>query len=107
MSTTSTLTNEQLVARIAELEAKLEAKGKKAPKAEKYKITEKGSVSHYCLGHFPVTLTYAQWNVILDGAAELKSFLEKAKSEGKLFIRDKKANPFVFVPREEREAAAK
>ena len=53
--TTSELTPEQMAARIAELEARI-AKGGTL----RFKVSEKGAVSVYGLGRFPVTLYVEQ-----------------------------------------------
>ena len=45
---------------------------------------EKGGVSVYGLGRFPVTLYYEQWVRLLDAAEELRAFLEKNKGRLKL-----------------------
>jgi len=58
-------TREELLARIAELEKRTE--GKKSGKLE-FKVGEKGGVSVYGLGRFPVTLYYEQWIRLLDTA---------------------------------------
>lgn len=42
----------------------------------KYKVSEKGAVSVYGLGRFPVTLYREQWTRLLDAAAELRAFIE-------------------------------
>jgi hypothetical protein len=53
------------------------------------KVSEKGALSIYGLGRFPVTLYKEQWIRLLDRADEIKSFLKendhllKAKQEGK------------------------
>ncbi len=74
-------TKEELMARIAELEKQVEAK--KSGKLQ-FKVGEKGGVSVYGLGRFPVTLYYEQWARLLDAAEELKAFLEANKSRLKL-----------------------
>ena len=56
-------TKEELMARIAELEK--QAGGKKSGKLE-FKVGDKGGVSVYGLGRFPVTLYYEQWIRLLD-----------------------------------------
>ena len=70
-------TNAELRARIAELEKRIEAK--KSGKLE-FKVGEKGGVSVYGLGRFPVTLYYEQWLRLLDVAGELRAFLEENRS---------------------------
>jgi hypothetical protein len=49
-----------------------------------FKVSEKGGVSVYGLGRFPVTLYYEQWVRLLDQAKELREFLEENKSKLKL-----------------------
>jgi hypothetical protein len=74
-------TKEDLMARIAELEKKLESK--ETGKLE-FKVGDKGGVSVYGLGRFPVTLYYEQWTRLLDAGRELRAFLEANKSRLKL-----------------------
>jgi hypothetical protein len=49
-----------------------------------FKVGEKGGVSVYGLGRFPVTLYYEQWVRLLDSADGLRAFLEENKSKLKL-----------------------
>jgi hypothetical protein len=72
---------EELLARIAELEK--QADSKKQGSLE-FKVGEKGGVSVYGLGRFPVTLYYEQWVRLLDSAEGLRAFLEENKSKLKL-----------------------
>ena len=74
-------TKEELLARIAELEK--QAGSKKSGKIE-FRVGEKGGVSVYGLGRFPVTLYYEQWIRLLDAAGDLRSFLDGNKSRLKL-----------------------
>jgi hypothetical protein len=74
-------TKEELLARIAELEK--QAGGRKKGNLE-FRVGEKGGVSVYGLGRFPVTLYYEQWVRLLDVAADLRAFLEENKSRLKL-----------------------
>ena len=66
---------------IAELEKQVG--GKKSGKLE-FKVSEKGGVSVYGLGRFPVTLYYEQWTKLLDAVEDLRAFLEANKSRLKL-----------------------
>jgi hypothetical protein len=75
----NTLTPEQMAARIAELEGRL-ARGSKIS----FKVSEKGAVSVYGLGRFPVTLYFEQWDTLLSHATELRAFLADNKSRLKL-----------------------
>ncbi len=72
---------EELLAKIAELEKKVEGRKKGALE---FRVGEKGGVSVYGLGRFPVTLYYEQWNRLLDAANELREFLEANKHRLKL-----------------------
>ena len=74
-------TKEELMARIAELEK--QAGAKKAAKLE-FRVGEKGGVSVYGLGRFPVTLYYEQWTKLLDAGEDLRAFLEANTSSLKL-----------------------
>jgi hypothetical protein len=73
------LTPEQMAARIAELEGRL-AKSSTLS----FKVSEKGAVSVYGLGRFPVTLYFEQWHKLLAHSEELRAFLEANKSKLKL-----------------------
>ena len=74
-------TKEELLARIAELEK--QAGGRKGGSLE-FRVSEKGGVSVYGLGRFPVTLYYEQWVRLLDSADRLRAFLVENKSKLKL-----------------------
>jgi len=76
-------TYEELQARIAELEKKT---ARRTGDLE-FKVGEKGGVSVYGLGRFPVTLYYEQWIRLLDAAARLREFLEENK--GRLKLKEK------------------
>jgi hypothetical protein len=74
-------TKEDLMAKITQLEKQL---GSKQSGNLEFKVGEKGGVSVYGLGRFPVTLYYEQWNKLLDAAEDLRAFLETNKSRLKL-----------------------
>jgi len=74
-------TKDELLARIAELEK--QAGSKRSGRME-FKVSEKGGVSVYGLGRFPVTLYYEQWTRLLDSVDALRAFLEENKSKLKL-----------------------
>ena len=71
-------TYEELKARVAELEKQ------KHMGSLQFKVSEKGGVSVYGLGRFPVTLYYEQWVRLLDAVQELRDFLETNKANLKL-----------------------
>jgi hypothetical protein len=78
-------TKEELLARIAELEKQ---SGTRAKGSLEFRVGEKGGVSVYGLGRFPVTLYYEQWIRLLDVAENLRAFLEENKSRLKLKEKD-------------------
>jgi hypothetical protein len=74
-------TYEELKARLATLEKQQE---KRRAGSMEFRVGEKGGVSVYGLGRFPVTLYYEQWIRLLDAADKLREFLEENKSKLKL-----------------------
>lgn len=79
-------TREELLARIAELEK--ESVGRKRGALE-FRVSEKGGVSVYGLGRFPVTLYQEQWARLLDSADTLRAFIEENKSRLKVKNQEK------------------
>ncbi|MGH9775652.1 MAG: hypothetical protein ACRD50_11970 [Candidatus Acidiferrales bacterium] len=77
---------EELKARVAELEK--QGTGRHTGGLD-FKVGEKGGVSVYGLGRFPVTLYYEQWIRLLDVSEKLRSFLEENKANGKLKLKQK------------------
>jgi hypothetical protein len=73
-------TYEELKARVEDLEKKT---GRRSGELD-FKVGEKGGVSVYGLGRFPVTLYYEQWIKLLDAAGKIREFLEEHKSKLKL-----------------------
>ena len=69
----------QMAARIAELEARI-AKGGSL----RFKVSEKGAVSVYGLGRFPVTLYLEQWENLLSHTDELRQFIEANRAHLKI-----------------------
>lgn len=74
-------TYEELKAKLAELEKQ---QGTRRTGSLEFRVGEKGGVSVYGLGRFPVTLYYEQWKRLLDASDKLKEFLEQNKSKLKL-----------------------
>ncbi len=75
-------TYEELKAQLEELK-KQQAGGRRTGALD-FRVGEKGGVSVYGLGRFPVTLYYEQWLRLLDAADKLREFLEENKSRLKL-----------------------
>jgi len=78
-------TYEELKAKLAAAEEQL--KGRKRGSID-FKVSEKGAVSVYGLGRFPVTLYYEQWVRLLDSSDALRQFMEENKSSLKLKTAD-------------------
>ncbi|MFL6416155.1 MAG: hypothetical protein ACJ74Y_10875 [Bryobacteraceae bacterium] len=74
-------TKEELLARIAELEKE---KSSKRSGSLTFKVSEKGAVSVYGVGRFPVTLYYEQWIRLFNAAEDIKAFIEENKSKLKV-----------------------
>jgi hypothetical protein len=71
-------TPEQKLARLeAENKALREQMDQRRSAQLRLKVSEKGGVSVYGLGRFPVTLYKEQWVRLLDYADEIKSFLKE------------------------------
>jgi hypothetical protein len=77
---------EELKARLAELEKQ---GGNRRTGQLDFRVGEKGGVSVYGLGRFPVTLYYEQWTRLLDASPQLREFLEENKAAGKLKLKEK------------------
>ena len=58
--------------------AALKARG---PRGVSLKVSEKGGVSVYGLGRFPVTLYKEQWTKLLDMAEEIRAFIKAHDNE--------------------------
>lgn len=76
---------EELKAQLAELQKQ---SGSRRTGALDFRVGEKGGVSVYGLGRFPVTLYYEQWIRLLDTSKELREFLEENKANGKLKLKE-------------------
>jgi hypothetical protein len=79
-------TYEELKAKLAEME---KVTGGRRTGSLEFRVGEKGGVSVYGLGRFPVTLYYEQWIRLLETAPQLREFLESNKADGKLKLKEK------------------
>lgn len=69
-------TEAELKAELDKLRAEnAELKGRKRP-AVSLKVSEKGGLSVYGLGRFPVTLYKEQWTKLLDMGDEIRAFIK-------------------------------
>ncbi len=65
-----------LKAELEKLKAENAALKKGTGKGLSLKISEKGGLSVYGLGRFPVTLYKEQWNKLLDVAEDIRQFIK-------------------------------
>lgn len=72
---TSTLTMDQMQARIAQLEAANAAMKAASQRKLTLKVSDKGAVSLYGLGRFPVTLYKGQWERLIGEIEHVKAFI--------------------------------
>jgi hypothetical protein len=63
------------------LRAENERLKKGSSKGMSLKVSEKGGVSVYGLGRFPVTLYKEQWKKLLDMSDEIRNFIEANESQ--------------------------
>ncbi len=78
------MADHDLQAELEKLRAENEALKQKRNTAVSMKVSEKGAVSVYGLGRFPVTLYQEQWVKLLGIADEIKTFIEENKSKLKV-----------------------
>jgi hypothetical protein len=74
--------DEELKAEIEKLRAENAALKARGGKGLSLKVSEKGAVSLYGMGRFPVTLYQEQWLKLLDFADDIRAFIQE--NEGKL-----------------------
>jgi hypothetical protein len=74
------MSDENLQREIERLKAENEALKKRRTSTVSMKVSEKGAVSVYGLGRFPVTLYQEQWQKLLAMAEEIKTFIEENKA---------------------------
>ncbi|MEK6716315.1 MAG: hypothetical protein AABZ16_02340 [candidate division NC10 bacterium] len=77
--------DEDLRAELERLRAENEALKAKTTRATSIRVSEKGGVSVYGLGRFPVTLYKEQWLKLLAMADDIKRFI--AENESRLKVK--------------------
>jgi hypothetical protein len=78
------MADEDLQAELARLRAENETLKQRRSNAISIKVSEKGAVSVYGLGRFPVTLYQEQWQKLLAMADDIKSFIEENRARLKV-----------------------
>jgi hypothetical protein len=68
--------SEDMQAELERLRAENQALKKTSAKGLSLKVSEKGALSVYGLGRFPVTLYKEQWGRLLDMAEEIRNFIK-------------------------------
>jgi hypothetical protein len=76
------MSEQDLKEELERLKAENEALKAKTTRATSIRVSEKGGVSVYGLGRFPVTLYKEQWLKLLDMTEDLRVFI--AENDGKL-----------------------
>ena len=69
------MSDEDLKAELERLRRENESLKKGAAKGISMKVSEKGGLSIYGLGRFPITLYKEQWTKLLDMADEIRAFI--------------------------------
>ena len=72
----------ELQAEVERLKAENAALKARGSKGVSMKVSEKGAVSIYGMGRFPVTLYQEQWLKLLDIADDIRAFIKE--NEGRL-----------------------
>ncbi|CAG0975422.1 hypothetical protein BURK2_01542 [Burkholderiales bacterium] len=74
------MSDETLQSELDRLRAENEALKRRQQRGVTLKVSEKGGVSVYGLGRFPVTLYKEQWAKLLDLADEIRAFIRENES---------------------------
>ncbi len=73
----SDMTPEQMKEELERLRTENEALKRRSEKGFSLKVSQKGGVSVYGLGRFPVTLYKEQWEKLLDMADDIRAFIQE------------------------------
>jgi len=68
---------QEMKAEMERLRAENEALKSRSGRGISMKVSEKGGVSIYGLGRFPVTLYKEQWSKLLDMADDIRAFIKE------------------------------
>lgn len=80
------MTEAEMKAELERLKAENEALKNRSSKGVSLKVSEKGGVSVYGMGRFPITLYKEQWLKLLDMSEDIRKFIEE--NAGKLKVKE-------------------
>ena len=75
------MADEDLKAELERLRAENERLKQRGSRAISMKVSDKGGLSVYGLGRFPVTLYKEQWIKLLDIADDIRAFIEENQAK--------------------------
>jgi hypothetical protein len=75
------MSDEEMRAELERLRKENESLKKSASKGVSFKVSEKGGLSVYGLGRFPITLYKEQWTKLLALSDEIRDFLREHDAE--------------------------
>ena len=75
------MVDEDLKSQIEKLTAENEALKRSSSKGLSMRVSEKGALSVYGLGRFPVTLYKEQWLRLLEMTEEIKAFIKQNETQ--------------------------
>ena len=75
------MVDEELKSEIERLKAENEALKRSSSKGLSLRVSEKGALSVYGLGRFPVTLYKEQWLRLLDMTEDIRGFIKQNEAQ--------------------------
>jgi hypothetical protein len=82
------MSDDDLKAELERLRQENAALKKEATTGLRMKVSEKGALSIYCMGRFPVTLYKEQWLKLLDRAADIRAFISANEAQLKTKVKN-------------------
>jgi hypothetical protein len=78
------MSDDEMKAELERLRAENAKLKQRTPRGVSMKVSEKGGISIYGMGRFPVTLYKEQWEKLLDMADEIRAFIKDNHSKLKI-----------------------